>query len=56
MASHVPDNWLDSISPFVFAPDVERHTALLPCLEYFDLTHVVTAVTNIDFRGSLGLA
>jgi len=50
---HVSNDWFDGIASFQLAPDAASYTALLSCFEYFNISYVVTAITEIDIT-SLG--
>ena len=43
---HVSDVRFDRVASFKLAPDAARHTALLSCFEYLNISHVVTAITK----------
>ena len=50
---HVTDDWFDGIAPFELTSDAASDTALLSCLEYFNIGHVVTTISQINIT-SLG--
>lgn len=44
---HVSNDWFDGIAAFELARDVASYTALLSCIEYLNISHVVTAIDRI---------